>query len=110
MSAIITGRQIREARTLLGFPRAKFAAKLGVPHTIVKLAEMTDGDSSITVDRAKQIRRALDKIGVEICAGDDGSSSVRLRRADLDDHFGRVMGKRARFQQTVNGLSGTLFP
>ena len=77
---MITGRQVREARILLGMPRAKFAEKLGVPHTIVKLAEMTDGDSPITIDRARQIRQSLERIGVEIFTGDDGTPSVRLRR------------------------------
>ena len=79
MSAMITGRQVREARTLLRIPRAKFAEKLGVPHTVVKLVEMTDDDSTITVDRARQIRRALDRIGVEICTKVDGGTEVRLR-------------------------------
>ena len=79
---MITGRQMREARTLLGMQRAKFAEKLGVPHTVLRLAEMTDGDSAITVDRARQILRALGRMGVEIYTGVDGRPSVRLRRAD----------------------------
>ena len=79
---VITGRQVREPRTLLGILRAKFAEKLGVPHTVEKLAEMTDGNSTITIDRARQIRRALERIGVEICAGVDGAPGVRLRKVE----------------------------
>ncbi len=63
---MLTGKQIREARALLGLQRSKFAEKAGVPHTILKLAEMTDGECPITLERARQIRRAIETAGIEL--------------------------------------------
>ena len=63
---MITGKQIREARALMGLQRSKFAERAGVPHAIVKLAEMTDGECPITVGRAHQIGRAIAAAGIEL--------------------------------------------
>jgi transcriptional regulator with XRE-family HTH domain len=77
---MLTGKQIREARTLLGLQRSKFAEKAGVPHAILKLAEMTDGECPITLERARQIRRAIETAGIELY-DEAGDAGARRRRS-----------------------------
>jgi transcriptional regulator with XRE-family HTH domain len=79
---MITGKQIREARALMGLQRSKFAEKAGVPHAIVKLAEMSDDDCPVTLDRARQIRRAIEAAGLELF-GEGVEAGVRRRVAAL---------------------------
>ena len=75
---MITGKQIREARALMGLQRSKFAEKAGVPHAILKLAEMTDGECPVQIERARQIRRAIEAAGLELY-GDGAEAGVRRR-------------------------------
>lgn len=77
---MITGKQIREARALLGLQRSKFAERAGVPHAILKLAEMTDGECPVQLDRARQIRRAIEAAGLELY-GEGAEAGVRRRGA-----------------------------
>ena len=76
---MITGKQIRQARALMGLQRSKFAEKAGVPHVIVKLAEMTDDECPVTLDRARQIRRAIEAAGIELYG--EGLEAGARRRA-----------------------------
>ena len=75
---MITGKQIREARGLMGLQRSKFAEKAGVPHAILKLAEMTDGECPVQLDRVRQIRRAIEAAGLELF-GEGSEAGVRRR-------------------------------
>ena len=63
---MLTGKQIREARALMGLQRSKFAERAGVPHAMLKLAETADGECPITIVRANQIRRAIVRAGIEL--------------------------------------------
>ena len=74
---MITGKQVREARALMGLQRSKFAEKVGVPHAIVKLAELNDGESAVTVQRARQIRRAIEAAGIELYGEGDAAGARR---------------------------------
>ena len=76
---MITGKQVREARALMGLQRSKFAEKAGVPHLIVKLAEMTDDDCAVTLQRERQIRKAIEGAGIELYG--DGAAAGARRRA-----------------------------
>ena len=77
---MITGKQIREARALLGLQRSKLAERAGVSHAILKLAEMTDGECPVQLDRARQIRRAIEAAGLELY-GEGSQAGVRRRTA-----------------------------
>ncbi len=71
----LTGREIREARALIGLSRSDLAAKLSIIGTpSLKRIEMYDGPPPITQEHAAAIQRALEWAGVEFTA--DG---VRLR-------------------------------
>ena len=76
---MITGKQVRQARALMGLQRSKFAEKAGVPHLIVKLAEMHDDECAVTVQRERQIRKAIEAAGIELYG--DGAAAGARRRA-----------------------------
>jgi predicted transcriptional regulator len=79
---IITGRQIREARALLGLQRNVLAIKAKVVTTVtIARAESVDGEPPITTAQAAAIRQALERAGVEFVADDGGELGVRLRKA-----------------------------
>lgn len=75
----ITGRQIREARSLLGLQRNELAAraKTITTATIVR-AESVDGEPPITSAQVAAIRLALDSAGIEFTIDPLGA---RLRTA-----------------------------
>ena len=77
---MITGKQIREASALMGLQRSKFAEKAGVPHAILKLAEMRDDECPVTLDRARQIRRAIEAADLELF-GEGAEAGVRRKAA-----------------------------
>ncbi len=63
---MLTGRQIREARALLGLQRNELAARVATvtTATIVR-AETVDDEPPITAAQAAVIERALDRAGIE---------------------------------------------
>ena len=80
---MITGRQICEARALLGWMRSDLAAELGMVGTpSLKRIEMFEGPPPIRKEHAAAIRRALERAGIEFIADDDGTPTVRLREPD----------------------------
>ena len=89
---MITGKQIREARALMGLQRSKFAEKAGISHAILKLAERTDGECPVQLDRVRQIRRAIEAAGLELF-GEGMEAGVRRRAAPaIDDGPARPAG------------------
>ncbi len=82
IQGMLTGKQIREARALLTLQRSKFAEKAGVPHAILKLAEMTEGECPITIARAHKIRRAIEAAGIELF-DEAGATGARRRSSPL---------------------------
>jgi ribosome-binding protein aMBF1 (putative translation factor) len=76
---MITGRQIREARDLLGLKRNRLAAKVGSITTLVILRAEENEDDTLPVAQAIAIRRTLERLGIEFVPD---SGSVRLRKQD----------------------------
>lgn len=75
----ITGRQIREARTLLGLTRSKLAYKVGRITTLVILrAEEAENELMASQEHAAAIQRVLERSGVRFTP-----EGVRLRKVDL---------------------------
>ena len=78
----ITGRQIREARTLLGLQRNELAAKVKTVTTLtITRAESVDDEPPITTAQAAAIRSFFEAAGIEFVADDDGADGVRLRKS-----------------------------
>jgi type II secretory pathway component PulM len=75
---MLTGRQVREARALLGMQRFQLAAMAKVATSLIKLAEMTDGECPLTVARTGAIQRSLEAAGIEFIDTENGPG-VRLR-------------------------------
>ena len=49
-----------------------------MPHAILKLAEMTEGECPITIERARKIRRAIEAAGIELF-DEAGATGARRR-------------------------------
>ena len=62
---MLTGRQLKAARALLGLQRSKLAERMSLPRLIIKIAESSDGECPITIARARQIQSYLERQGVE---------------------------------------------
>ena len=77
----LTGRQIREARALLGLTPGDLAKKVRMIATgTVTRAESVDDEPPITMAQAAAIRSFLECAGVEFGAGVGDESGVRLRK------------------------------
>ncbi len=77
---MITGAQIREARTLLGWSRSHLARLAKVRPATVQRAEASDGEAAITLAHQFAIRSILEEAGIEFTNG--GEQGVRLRRQE----------------------------
>ncbi len=73
----ITGRPIREARTLLGLTRSRLAYKVGRMTTLVILrAEEAEDEPVASPEHAAAVRRTLERSDIQFMACPPG---VRLR-------------------------------
>ena len=63
---ILTGRQIREARLLLGLKRSMLAQKVGRITTLALMrAEENEDEPTLTPEQSAAVRRVLERAGVE---------------------------------------------
>ena len=74
---MITGRQIREARDLLGWTITALATRANLPRAHFVESRGRDEDGGITIAQARKVKRALEAAGVEFTNGDQ--PGVRLR-------------------------------
>lgn len=85
---MITGRQIRAARALLGIDQRTLAELAGLSVPTIQRMEASDGTVGGTVESMTRVITAIEAAGVEIV--DDGATSagtgrgVRLRHAGTD--------------------------
>ena len=77
---MVTTRQIKAARALLGWSQADLAEKSGVSEPTVARLESMDGELGGRRVTAEKIRVAIVRAGVEFIDEDGGGSGVRLRR------------------------------
>ena len=75
----LTGRQIREARYLLGWGRVRFSRKTSVTQAMVAAIESSEGPAWLTEEQESAIRGALEEGGIEFVTKNDGGVGVRLR-------------------------------
>ena len=74
---VITGLQIRTARSLLGWDRRCLARACKLRVETLARAESVDGEPPITIAHARVIRDVLERAGVEFQTG--ASTDVTLR-------------------------------
>lgn len=72
--------QIRAARALLRWSAEDLAEHCALGVTTIRRAELTDGNTSMTVSNDLAVRRALEAAGVEFIDENGGGAGVRLRK------------------------------
>jgi transcriptional regulator with XRE-family HTH domain len=78
---LVTTRQVKAARALLGWSQADLAAHSGISEPTVARLESTDGEFGGREVTAKKIRQAIEAAGVEFIDQNGGGPGVRLRKA-----------------------------
>ena len=75
---IITGRQLRAARALLGMEQIELAKRARVAIGTIRRMESFDEEVGARTWTLSQVQKALEKAGVEFL--NDGQPGVRLKR------------------------------
>ena len=76
---LITTRQVKAARALLGWSQADLAQHSGVSEPTVARLESVDGKLGGREDTAKKIKTAIEIAGIEFIDENGGGRGVRLR-------------------------------
>ena len=80
----MNGRQIGEARRLLGWSSEDLAAAARVALKATVTAEHQADGVAIPRRQETALRRALEAAGVEFVTGDDGGAGVRLKKSVVE--------------------------
>lgn len=76
-SGLITGRQLKAARAMLGIEQAELARRARVARGTVRRMESFDGEVGSRTSTLSKVQAVLERAGVEFLGGD--SPGVRLR-------------------------------
>jgi transcriptional regulator with XRE-family HTH domain len=76
---VVTGRQIRAARALIGWSQAELARASGVSKSTVIKFESSDGYLGAWSKPVRKIWKAMEEAGVDFFEEDGGGEGVRLR-------------------------------
>jgi ribosome-binding protein aMBF1 (putative translation factor) len=77
----LTSAQIRAARALLRWSAEDLAQHSALSVATIRRAELTKGETSMTVANDLAVRRALETAGVEFINENGGGPGVRLRQS-----------------------------
>jgi predicted transcriptional regulator len=77
---MISIRQVKAARALLGWSQEDLSTKSGVSYPTVARLESSDGEIGGRPDTGAKIVTALESAGVEFIAENGGGAGVRLRK------------------------------
>lgn len=77
---MVTTRQVKAARALLGWSQSDLAQESGVSEPTVARLESMDGDLGGRKLTAEKIRTAIERAGVTFIDENGGGSGVRLRK------------------------------
>jgi transcriptional regulator with XRE-family HTH domain len=77
---LVTTRQIKAARALLGWSQADLAQKSGISEPTVARLESMDGELGGRQVTAQKIRAAIEVAGVEFIDENGGGPGVRIRK------------------------------
>ena len=73
---MLTGRQIREARKLLGLNRSILALRVGrITTRVIMRAEESSDEPTLSPEQDALVRQTLERLGVEV-----GPHGVRLQK------------------------------
>jgi predicted transcriptional regulator len=77
---VITTRQIKAARALLGWSQSDLAKRSGVSEPTVARLEAIDGELGGREKTAQKIRTTIESAGLEFIDENGGGLGVRLRK------------------------------
>jgi transcriptional regulator with XRE-family HTH domain len=77
---VVTTRQVKAARALLGWSQADLAEKSGVSEPTVARLESVEGELGGREHTAEKIRTAITAAGIDFIDEDGGGLGVRLRK------------------------------
>jgi len=77
---LITTRQIKAARALLGWSQADLAERSGISEPTVARLESLEGELGGRIGTVEKMRSAIEKAGVEFIDENGGGPGVRLRK------------------------------
>lgn len=80
MPVKLSGAQIRAGRSLIRWTAAELAKASALGANTIRRAEVSDGETSLTLANDQAIRRALEAAGVEFIDENGGGPGVRLRK------------------------------
>ena len=78
---MLTIRQVKAARALLGWSQADLARHSSVSEPTIARLESADGELGGRENTERKIRLAIEKAGIEFIMENGGGAGVRLRRA-----------------------------
>jgi len=78
---VLTIRQVKAARALLGWSQADLARHSSVSEPTIARLESADGELGGRENTERKIRLAIEKAGIEFIMENGGGAGVRLRRA-----------------------------
>jgi predicted transcriptional regulator len=78
---VLTIRQVKAARALLGWSQADLARHSSVSEPTIARLEAADGELGGREDTERKIRIAIEKAGIEFIMENGGGAGVRLRKA-----------------------------
>jgi len=77
---LVTIRQVKAARALLGWSQSDLAARSGISEPTIARLEAADGELGGRGETVRKIRDALVAAGVEFIDENGGGPGVRLRK------------------------------
>lgn len=77
---MVTTREIKAARALLGWSQADLARNSGVSEPTIARLEAADGDLGGREDTGQKIRKAIESAGIQFFEDNGGGEGVRLRK------------------------------
>ena len=77
---MITTRQVKAARALLGWSQGDLARRSGVSEPTIARLESIEGKLGGRENTARKIRKAIETGGIEFIDEDGGGAGVRLRK------------------------------
>jgi ribosome-binding protein aMBF1 (putative translation factor) len=78
---LVTTRQIKAARALLGWSQSTLAQRSGVSEPTVARLESADGELGGREGTGEKIRTAIERAGVDFIDDNGGGAGVRLRKS-----------------------------
>jgi transcriptional regulator with XRE-family HTH domain len=77
---LITTRQVKAARALLGWSQSDLAHRSGVSEPTIARLESTEGELGGREGTAEKIRKSIEAAGVQFIEENGGGLGVRLRK------------------------------